>query len=333
MSKSISRAQNAAFAVAAVMSDLIHHGAVRSGTLHHEQLAHAAAQRGRELDPSNPFVPFGYVRDMTAAGSSGSNYLAQTSVGTAADALRPHLAPLRAGAQWMEGLTAALTIPRESASATTYWLTNEAASITESQPTIGQLSLTAKHLGAYTEVSRALTLQSEQVEPFMRRSFTGTLGFAFEQAIVAGAGSSGAPLGIVNASGVGSVSGSNLAWAGIVEMLRLVEVAGTQPTAWLAAPDVAKLLRNRERASGSGMILADGTIAGVPAHVSSAVPSGTLIAGDFRQLVCALWGDGFSFQANPFQNFATGIVSVRMLAAVDCGLVHPAAFCKAESVT
>ena len=57
------------------------------------------------------------------------------------------------------GLVRNVTIPKQTAAAIGYWLT-ESQAITESQRTFGHLALTPRTVGALTQVSRLLMLQS-----------------------------------------------------------------------------------------------------------------------------------------------------------------------------
>jgi HK97 family phage major capsid protein len=49
-----------------------------------------------------------------------------------------------------------VTIPKQTAAATGYWLADETTAITESQQTFGQLALSPRTVGALTQISRKL---------------------------------------------------------------------------------------------------------------------------------------------------------------------------------
>lgn len=327
--------------LAAIINELMASGSLGSGTPHGERVAHDASKAGRVLDMTAPVVSFEVLRstrdmtrDMTAAGAQGSNYLVGKSSTAAVDVLRDYVIPLQADAWWLDGLTGNITIPRVTADASAYWLTLEDDQITASQPTIGQVALTPKLVGAHVQLSRLLSLQSRQASPLITRHLLGAVGFEIQRAALQGSGNMGQPLGLVNTAGVGTQSGTALAWAGITAMLKQVEDAGAQPTAWIADPATAKILRGRPRVTGSdGMIWDHGKIGDFPAYATSAVPTGTLILGDWRQFVMAAWGDGISLAANPYHGFTSGVTAVRATLAFDCAAIRPAAFSIASSVT
>lgn len=233
----------------------------------------------------------------------------------------------------LDGLSANVTIPRVATSMSGTWPANETSTASEEQPTLGQVTLSPKTIGAFIEISRLMSLQSPQVEELLRAHLLTVIGRAIDTAAISGTGGSGQPQGIVGTPSIGTQSGTTLADSGLREMLRLVEAAGTAPTGWVAGPGAAKTLRGRERAAGSGMNWDAGSILGLPAISTAACTTDTLVLADWRQLVVAFWGAGIEISANPFQGFASGVTSLRVMASLDVGLAHPAAFCVSTTVT
>lgn len=306
------------------------------GSFEAEICEDAALRAGLDFDRTKPCIPWAMLtgkRDMTAAGSSGSNYLMDSPVSPVVEALFPWSAVIRAGITTMDNLSATAAVPRITTSAAGTWLSTEATAITETQPTIGQLVLTPKHAGAYIEISRLLAMASD-ADVFLRGHLLNTTGAMVDTALLQGSGSSGQPQGILGTSGVGTVSGTSLAWAtGIAEMLRLCEVANAQPNGFLMAGDTAKILRGRERFTGAGAIFDDGAIDGRAAHVTTAAPDGAIFCGDWTRAVLATWGPGPVVEVNPYAGFTAGINAMRIVLACDVGLLTPAAFCTSSSVT
>lgn len=308
--------------------------------------AHKAIQQrlgGNPLNENTFFVPtevqtIRNKRDMTAAGSSGSNYLVGTDNVSFIDLLRNRSVALRMGATRLGGLVGNVTIPRETAAASTYWLASESTQITESQPTIGQLSLTPKHVGAYTEISRLLALQSSpDAESLVMADLAKAVALAADLAVMHGSGGSGQPQGIVGTSGVGSVTGSSIAFAGILEFQTDIGNALSQSCGYVTTPAVAALLKARVEISSTysplwvGSLL-DGTVTGMRAMTSAQVSSGYILFGDWAQVIMAEWGS-LAVEVNPYANFQAGIIGVRALYAMDAGLRIPGAFSVASSVT
>jgi len=270
---------------------------------------------------------------MTAAGASGSNYLVPSEAAAAVDILRPWSVTMQAGITVMPGLVGNTPIPKTTATSTGYWLSDEATDITASQPTIGQVSLSPKMAGALVQYTHQLRAQSD-VENILRRELLRTTGSLIDAAVFNGSGGSGQPTGLLNTSSIGTQSGTSLAWAGILTMEGQCGDANAEPSAWIATPTVRKLLKGRERASGSGMVWNDFGLNGKPAFATTTLPAGTLVTGDWSQLVLGMWG-GLEIQVAPpnAAGFKAGTLAIRLLASVDVGVLHPAAFSKSTSVT
>jgi Phage capsid family len=76
----------------------------------------------------------------------------------------------------------------------------------------------------------------------------------------------------------------------------------------------------------------EGRMAGFRAMSSNQMPAGTMLFGDFAQMIIAEWGV-LEIDVNPYANFQAGIVGVRALATIDIGIRHQLAFSKAVSIT
>ncbi len=296
---------------------------------------------GNPLNEQSFYVPLEVQRrDMTVAGSSGSNYLVGTDNMSFIDMLRNRSVAMRMGARMMSGMVGNVTIPRQTASATAGWLSSESTSITESQPTIGQLSLSPKHVGAYTEISRLLSLQSSpDAESLVMSDLAQSVGLAVDLAALSGSGASGQPTGITATSGVGSVTGTSLAYAGMLEFQTDIGNAlqSGASLGYVTTGAVAALLAARVKFSSTASPLWDGSllnadVCGFPGMSSAQMASATMIFGDWAQLVIAEWGS-LAIEVNPYANFQAGIIGVRALYAVDVGVRIPSAFSVATSIT
>jgi HK97 family phage major capsid protein len=283
-------------------------------------------------------------RDMTSAGASGSNYLVGTNnLGNSfIDLLRPHLVTVAAGVQVMPGLTGNVTIPKQTAASTAYWLSNEATAITESQPTLGQLSLTPKTVGAYVELSRHLLMQSNPAaDQLVMGDLAKVLALAIDQAILAGSGSAGQPSGLQLAAGIGSFTGTSLGLAGLMDAI--ADVTGANANngnlSWVTTPTVAALLAQRQKFSGTDTPLWDGNLnegqmLGIRGFASQQMTAGAMYLGDFSQILLGEWGYlELAASNSEGSNFKSGIVGLRAFQTVDVGVRNGAAFTLATSIT
>lgn len=289
---------------------------------------------GTVYDPRRPVIPWSVLsRDLQVAGTGA--YLVGTETPDAIDVLRPWSVTLQAGVLGLPGLRENVALPRTTASSTGYWLADESAAITPSQPTLGAVNLTPKVAGALISFTRLLNLQVASLDAYLRRELLRTVGTLIDAAVLNGAGTDGAPTGILNTPNINTQSGTALAWAGICNMLEQVALdnATDANIRFIGTPGVRELLQQREQASGSGLVWQGNEIAGKPAAVTTDMPSGTLLAGDFSQCTLGIWGAGIEIAINPYQTFNTGTVAMRAMVGADVGVLHAGAFCAATSVT
>lgn len=300
------------------------------------ELLHDLAQReGRAFDPNRVRVPWALLRrDMTAAGSSGSQYIVGTDNTVVADALRPWSVTVSAGINVMGGLTGNVTIPRTTSDATGQWLSSELDPISASQPTIGQVSLTPKTAAALVTFTKLLDRLQPETEPFIRAHLLRVLGQMVDAAVLNGSGASGEPQGLALATGIDTESGTSLAHAGTLAMQAAVAAAGAEVTAWIGDPLARKTLAGRDRGTDGGrFIWDDDRVLGRPAYATQSAPANSLFAGDWRQVVLGSWGSGIDISTDAYTGWTTGAITVRVLATMDVAIPHPAAFSVSSSIT
>ena len=282
-------------------------------------------------------------RDMTAGTAANGGYLVATDnlASSFIDLLRKRAVVARLGATMLSGLVGNVTIPKLTAGGTAYWLTNEATAITESQQTLGQVSMSPKNVGAYTEFSRQLLLQANPgVDSLIANDLAKVVALAIDLAALNGSGISGQPTGLLNTAGIGSVTGTSLNYAGILEFqadIAAANVSDPQSLGFLTTPTVAALLMQRQAFASTDSPLwegnmLNGTVAGVRAAASTQCPTATAICGDWAELLVGEWGF-LEIATNPYANFAGGIIGLRAMQTVDVGVRQPGAFSVATSIT
>jgi HK97 family phage major capsid protein len=306
-----------------------------------------AEKLGRAPDPHKFYVPFEIMerpvetkRDLTAATAGAGGYLVTTDNMSFIEMLRNRSVAFRMGVRRLSGLNGSVTVPRQSAAATAYWLANEGTQITESQQTFVQMALSPKNVGAYTEISRQLLLQSSPgAEGIVTDDLAQVVALAADLAVLNGSGASGQPTGILNTAGIGSVTGTSLAYAGILEFQSDVASANVNPSrgGYVTTPAVAALLAARARFSNTDTPLWDGNIwdadmTGFPAMSSNQIPAATMLFGDWQETVVGEWGV-LEVEVNPYANFQAGIIGVRAIYSMDVGVRRPFAYSAASSIT
>ena len=279
-------------------------------------------------------------RDLTVATAGAGGYLVETANVGFIDMLRNRSVAFRMGARRLSGLQGNVTVPRQSAAATAVWLANEASTITESQQTFVQLSLSPKSVGAYTEISRQLLLQSSPgAEGIVSSDLSRVVAIAADLAVINGSGASGQPTGIINTAGIGSVTGTSLAYAGILEFQTDVAGSNVEPVSggYVTTPAVAALMMQRVKFTSTASPLWEGNVwngnmSGFAAMSSNQVPSANMLFGDWSEVVVGEWGV-LEVEVNPYANFQAGIVGVRAIYSLDVAVTRPFAFSLATSIT
>jgi HK97 family phage major capsid protein len=238
-------------------------------------------------------------------------------------------------------MTGNASIPSVSGTVTAGWLSTESTQLTESNMTFAVAGSTPKSVGAYCEASNTLLKSTSAfAQEFLMRVLARAVAAEVIAKLFSGTGASGQLQGLLQTTGLGSVSGTSLAYTGVLDAIKTAEnlsaLVNPQTTAFVLAPDVARLLRVRERATGSGTIMVANEVAGYPAQVTKAIPDGSLVFGDWSQLLLLEWGI-LEVGTDPYgvnsALFTKGLVGLRAIWTVDAVCLHPASFVKIESIT
>jgi HK97 family phage major capsid protein len=306
----------------------------------HKELAKRFnGQRGKR----SFFVPLDIQkRDLSAVTASAGGRLVATDNMSFIDILRARSVAMRMGATSMSGLVGNVTVPTQTGAATAAWLANETTGVSESDQTFGQMALSPKNVAAYTEISRQLMLQSSpSAEMIVMNDLAAVVALAVDSAAINGSGASGQPLGIVGTAGIGSVTGTTLAYSGVLEfqtdVLAANALVNPASAGYVSTPAVAALLAGRSRFTNTdtplwqGNLL-DGNVAGFRAMTSTQIAAGRMLFGDFSQLVIGEWG-ALELDVNPYANFPAGITGVRAFYTVDIGVRYAAAFSYSTAIT
>lgn len=275
-------------------------------------------------------------RDLTAGGSA----LVGTELMGFIELLRNRSVAFRMGAIRLSGLSQNVAIPRQLTSASAGWLATEATQATESAATFNQLTLTPKTAAAYTEISRQLILQSQPAaEQIVANDLAAAAALAVDSGVLAGDGTGGAPTGIMAAAGIGSVTGTTLGYAGLLEFQTDLAAANVEPVSggYVTTPAVAALLSTRVKFSGTATPLWDGNIwnanvCGFAGMSSNQMAAGTMVFADWSKVVVGEWGV-LEIETNPYANFQAGIIGVRAMYSVDVGLRYAGAVSVANTIT
>lgn len=306
-------------------------------------MALARSLIARAVRRGNPEMAALY-RDLTVgAPTGGGNLVATELLGSSfIELLRNAMVLDKLGVTWLRDLNGNIAIPSQTGAATSYWVA-ESGAPTESAQTVGQVTLSPKTVGAFTDYSRRLLLQSSiDVEAFVRADLASIIGQALQLAAINGAGASNEPTGMLNTSGIGSVAGGTNGAAPTYDHMVDLETAVANANAdvgtlaYLTNSKVRGKLRKTQEFSStngkavwtSGSERGIGDVLGYDAVVSNSVPSnltkGTasgicsaIAFGNWADLLIGMWG-GLDVMLDPYTGATSG--TKRVIALQDCDI-------------
>ena len=152
-------------------------------------------------------LPTSIQNSLSTGSDSGGGYLLAPALSTAfIDLARSASVVTRAGATTIPLTTSELAIARLDSDPTGYWRP-ETGAITASKPSFGRYVLRPKVIATLVPVSVELLEDSANAGQAIEMAIQGALGQALDRAALKGAGAAAEPLGVVNHSGVNTITG------------------------------------------------------------------------------------------------------------------------------
>ena len=248
------------------------------------------------------------------------------------DVLRNSSSVMQAGARMLPGLQGNVAIPKKATASAAGWISTEGGAAGESEPTFGTVSLTPKNIGAFTDMTRQLILQSTPaIEQLVRDDLTQALALAIDKGALEGTGLSGQPTGILSTVGVNKPTSFAAAVPTFAEMVAL-ETAVAEDNALFGnlayITDAATYggLKTKSKDTGSGMFVLEGGQAnGYNVIRTQQSTAGNVYFGNFADCMIGMWG-GLDLTVDPYTASTTGTVRIVALQTVDVALRHAQSF-------
>ena len=301
-----------------------------------------AAQKTYGRSAQGIFVPNEVVhakRDLTVGTASAGGNLVATDLLAASfiEMLRNRSVVQRAGATVLNGLVGNVAIPKQSGAATAYWVA-ESGAPTESQQTLAQVTMSPKTVGAYTDFSRKLMIQSSiDVESMVRRDLATVIALAIDAAALYGTGSNNQPTGIKLVSGINTkdFAATNPTFAELVGMESEVATdnADIGTMTYLFNPAQRGALKTTEKSSTSaGQFVweSGNTVNGYRTEVSNQVTAGDVFFGNFADLLIGFFS-GLDLMVDPYSNSTSGTMRVVALQDTDIAVRNAVSFCYGDA--
>lgn len=256
--------------------------------------------------------------------------------------LRNKLLARRLGVRVLSGLHGNVSIPKHGTGVSVGWVAENGA-VPDSDVNPSNITLTPRHAGGLTELSRQLIMQSSpDVEQLVRDDFAAVLAQAIDSALIKGGGAN-EPVGVLSTVGIQTANLATLNWANVLAMKAKAELANVDASSWLFNPSVAAKLAGAEKSTGTGIYLLndEGRMAGLQSYSTNQVPNdatpdpdtGIAILGDWSQVLLGIWSE-IDILVNPYAQpaYGRGGVLVRAMSTVDVGVRHPQAFVVASDI-
>lgn len=298
------------------------------------------AQRGKSA--SGLIIPFSALakRAFTVAGTSSASVATDVLAGEFIELLRTQSVLGAAGVRFLTGLVGNVAIPKMTAGATGYWVA-EAADITGSQPTLGQVTGTPHTCGVMVDISRKLLQQSTpSAEMMVRGEIVQRLIRTIQIATFAGTGADGQPSAITTATGINDVSVTTgtptyaelLGFIGAI----MADNAMADNQKWIGTGEVwAKLAATATNGAGSPLALdaATNKLIGRDYLTTEDVPANSLWFGDWSTVNVGVWGNGLDITVDTATLSSSGGLRLVGLQDVDIMVRNGAALAYDLAVT
>ena len=277
-------------------------------------------------------------RDLTVGTASAAGDLVATDYRGESfiELLRNRMALNALGITTLSGLSGNVAIPRQTGAPTAYWVAEKGAP-TESNPTVDQVNLSPKTVGAYTDFSRRLILQASlDVESMVRRELATVLALEIDRVGLYGLGNTNQPLGLKLTTGINTKDfGADApTYAELVAMETEINAdnADIGAIAYLTNSTIFGGFKTTEKATNTAQFILEpgGTVNGYPVVRSNQVASGDVWLGVWNQLILGLWS-GLDLTVDPYVNSTSGGVRVIALQDVDYAVRHPEGFCRGNN--
>jgi HK97 family phage major capsid protein/HK97 family phage prohead protease len=236
-------------------------------------------------------------------------------------------------ARTLAGLVGNVDIPRQNASGSAYWV-GEGGAPTPGSPGVDQVAFTPKTVGAYTDITRRLMLQSTPDAEFLvRDDLLKILALEIDRVSIYGSGSANQPLGVKNITGINAVdfAAANPTFAEVVAMETAIALddADVEAMSYAFNATMRGHFKTTAKlgAGTSATIWEQGnTVNGYEANVSNQVAAGDAFFGNWQDLVIAMWG-GLDLIVDTASLSTSGGLRLIALQDVDMNVRHKESFC------
>ena len=294
-------------------------------------------KHGSRRSENSILIPFNALKKNVTTSANGS--LVQTSLSmTPIESLYNSLAVVQAGATYMTDLVGNVDIPRFDNVISAQYV-NENSAATGSNLSTDSVSMSGKDLTANIDISRKMRLQTPyNIQALCADQLFQAIRQKMDLDSLVGSGTSGQVKGVLNQTGVNSVTtvGGNglLTWQKVLELESKVKASNAllSKGAYITTSKIEGLMKGTQKGNGLGFIYENGvannynvyTTNGLP-EVGTTAKTSSLIFGDWSQLLIGNWG-AIELQYDPYTNSKTGQNSLTIFVTFDTAVRHAKSF-------
>ena len=293
------------------------------------------AARNYPTSPRGVVVPTEAIlgrASITSTGNAAGAVTTDLNAGMFIDRLRPQSSVMAAGATVMTGLSRNFTVPKLAADTTAEWLA-EGAAVSDSSMDIDSISMSMKRVSASQSFTREALLQAQPNLDDLVRSNIGTvLSQAIDLAGLEGTGASGQPTGILNTSGINTLTaaGNTITHAEALTALAAIEAdnISTANAVFIMHPNDYARIAQTTVDSGSGKFVIDApnnSILGRRVLQTTKATEGNVYLGVYQHLLVAMFG-GVDLVVDPYTNAASAKITITSHMMADVNVRHAQAF-------
>ena len=248
------------------------------------------------------------------------------------DRLQPASAVMDAGATMLSGLSKAISIPKETAELSASFVA-EGSAIAESNLTIGSITMTPRRISSTASFTlEALVQSNPQIDNLIRTSLTRQIAQALDDAALEGDGVAPNPTGIVNTSGINTLTttgSSTMTHAEALDALAKLEednVPSGNAVFIMNPTDYATIAATAVDSGSGRFVIENGTILGRRVVQSTLATAGTVVLGDYSHCMIGMFG-GTDVVVDNVTEARSAKVLITQHQMADIAIRHAVAFC------
>ncbi|MCA0387930.1 MAG: phage major capsid protein [Bacteroidetes bacterium] len=299
----------------------------------HNELSKKFDKRSKGLlVPQNLFTS---KRGKRAAVATGNKFVGTDFRGDLfIDALAPENILDLIGVNMMNGLVGNIEIPKLNSDLGFGWAASEIAAVAEGTLDDGQVQMSPKKGGVFTELSRRLLNQSDlNIELIVRNSIFRSLENTLAKVLHEGSATISGIKDLVNATKVTAADTNRNKLIQFKAAVKQLNASGLRMY-WVGNSNVMATLQSRPVVEGQAIFLCsdDNKIISRDALEFSPISDGHLFYGNYENVYIGTWGP-YEILTNPYIKDTEGLVRLTMNADTDIAFAHEESFAWADDIS